>query len=203
MIDSRGVVKLIDFGIARLFKVGKTMDTQAMGTPGYAAPEQYGRGQTDSRSDIYSLGVLMHQLLTRYDPGHTPFNLPPAKNINPAISGVVSEVVQKATETQPLARFQSVAEMQQALQTQQQPQPIPVPIQRTTTSPTVSASANLSTTTQAAQQPAVLSTPSKPSYWKAIGSHLLFGFGLFYIDKSLETRVVVPSFICYYRYCYL
>ena len=75
MIDSRGVVKLIDFGIARLFKVGKSMDTQAMGTPGYAAPEQYGRGQTDSRSDIYSLGVLLHQLLTALRPWAYPFQL--------------------------------------------------------------------------------------------------------------------------------
>jgi hypothetical protein len=193
MIDSRGVVKLIDFGIARLFKVGKSTDTQAMGTPGYAAPEQYGKGQTDSRSDIYSLGVLLHQLLTRYDPGHTPFNLPPSDNINPDISKTVVQVIQKATHTQPLARFQSVVEMQQALQIQPQPlHPVPVPIQRTVQSPTVSASTNLNTAVQGSLQPAAIKSPGIPSYWKAMAAHLIFGCGLFYVDKRLKRKWLYP-----------
>jgi len=115
MIDKGGKVKLIDFGIARLFKAGKKTDTQAMGTPGYAAPEQYGKGQTDSRSDVYSLGVLLHQLLTRYDPGHTPFNLPPPGNINPLISADVVDVIDRATQTKPSNRFQDVDEMRGGL----------------------------------------------------------------------------------------
>jgi len=115
MVDKSGRVKLIDFGIARLFKAGKKTDTQAMGTPGYAAPEQYGKGQTDSRSDVYGLGVLLHQLLTRYDPGHTPFNLPPPEKVNPDISPEVAAVIEKATHTKPSDRFQAVSEMRSAL----------------------------------------------------------------------------------------
>ena len=58
MIRPDGNIRLIDFGIAREYKEGKTSDTVALGTKGYAAPEQFGgQGQTDARTDIYSLGV--------------------------------------------------------------------------------------------------------------------------------------------------
>ena len=115
MLDVEGRIKLIDFGIARLFQPGKGKDTQIMGTPGYAAPEQYGTGQTDARSDIYALGVTLHQLLTRYDPSLSPFNLPPARNINLRLSPVVEAVIVKATQTDVTARFQTVEEVKQAL----------------------------------------------------------------------------------------
>lgn len=64
---------LIDFGIARHFKLGQVKDTVAFGSPGYAAPEQYGKAQTTPRSDIYSLGATLHQLLSGNDPSQTPF----------------------------------------------------------------------------------------------------------------------------------
>lgn len=63
MISSDGVLKLIDFDASRMFEVGKNQDTVNLGTIGYAAPEQYGYSQTDARSDIYSIGVLMLELL--------------------------------------------------------------------------------------------------------------------------------------------
>ncbi|HEU5100399.1 MAG TPA: serine/threonine-protein kinase, partial [Roseiflexaceae bacterium] len=59
---------LIDFGIARLFKPDQPGDTLIIGTPGYAPPEQYGQGQTDQRSDIYSLGATLYELLTLRPP---------------------------------------------------------------------------------------------------------------------------------------
>lgn len=59
---------LIDFGIARFFTPGQKKDTTPLGSPGYAPPEQYGRAQTDGRSDIYSLGVTLQTLLTGRDP---------------------------------------------------------------------------------------------------------------------------------------
>ena len=67
MLKPDGRIALIDFGIARHFKPGKTRDTTPLGTPGYAAPEQYGRAQTTPRTDIYSFGVILHQLLTGDD----------------------------------------------------------------------------------------------------------------------------------------
>ncbi len=72
-----GQIYLVDFGIARHFKPGQAKDTIALGSPGYAAPEQYGRSQTTPQADVYSLGVLLHQMLSGFDPSEEPFNLPP------------------------------------------------------------------------------------------------------------------------------
>jgi serine/threonine protein kinase len=77
MLTREEHVYLIDFGIARLFKPGQAVDTIALGSPGYAAPEQFGKAQTTARSDIYSLGVTMFQMLTGHDPSDTPFQFPP------------------------------------------------------------------------------------------------------------------------------
>src|SRR5260370_35080424 len=77
MLTSNEHVYLIDFGIARHFKPGQAKDTVAFGSPGYAAPEQYGRVQTTPRSDIYSLGATLHLLLTGDDPSQTPFHFAP------------------------------------------------------------------------------------------------------------------------------
>lgn len=116
MLTPDNKIKLIDFGIARLFRPGKTRDTAQYGTMGFASPEQFGTRQTDARSDIYSLGVLLHHLLTRYDPALSPFNLPPARNINPNISPHIVDVITRATQAAPHERFQTTKEMKLALQ---------------------------------------------------------------------------------------
>jgi serine/threonine protein kinase len=77
MLTPEGQVYLIDFGIARHFKPGQSKDTVAFGTTGYAAPEQYGKAQTTPRSDVYSLGAVMHHMLTGDDPANTPFKFAP------------------------------------------------------------------------------------------------------------------------------
>lgn len=78
-----GKIYLIDFGIARYFKPGQPKDTMALGSPGYAAPEQYGKAQTTPRADIYSLGAVLHQLLTTRDPSEAPFRFMPLRPKNP------------------------------------------------------------------------------------------------------------------------
>lgn len=75
-----GKIYLIDFGIARYFKFGQPKDTMPLGSPGYAAPEQYGRAQTTPRADIYSLGAVLHQLLTTRDPSEAPFRFTPLRS---------------------------------------------------------------------------------------------------------------------------
>lgn len=77
MRTSSGHLYLIDFGIARHFKPGQAKDTVAFGSPGYAAPEQYGKTQTTPRSDIYSLGATLYQMLTGNDPSLNPFRFAP------------------------------------------------------------------------------------------------------------------------------
>jgi serine/threonine protein kinase len=74
MRTPEGQIYLIDFGIARHFKVGQRKDTTALGSPGYAAPEQYGRTQSTPQTDVYSLGATLHHMLTGIDPSDSPFN---------------------------------------------------------------------------------------------------------------------------------
>src|SRR5947209_20191048 len=63
-----GRLYLIDFGIARRFTEGQSRDTGPLGSPGYAAPEQYGTTQTTPQTDIYGLGATLQTLLTGAEP---------------------------------------------------------------------------------------------------------------------------------------
>lgn len=88
MFTPEGHLFLIDFGIARQFKPGKAKDTIPFGSPGYAAPEQYGKAQTTARTDIYSLGVILHQLLSGEDPTHHPFTFTSLSQQRPEIASL-------------------------------------------------------------------------------------------------------------------
>ena len=69
MVSHNGNIKLIDFGSVREYKEQSRKDTVCLGTRGYAAPEQFGgKGQTDIRTDIYSLGMTLYHLLTGEEP---------------------------------------------------------------------------------------------------------------------------------------
>ena len=95
MLASDGHVYLIDFGIARHFKQGQSKDTTALGSSGYAAPEQYGRAQTTQRADIYSLGATLHQMLSGNDPADSPFHFAPLQLRNtPALAGFETLIMQ-------------------------------------------------------------------------------------------------------------
>lgn len=117
MVNNTGQVKLIDFGIARTFKVGKKRDTIAMGSENYAAPEQWGKGQTDARSDVYALGATLYHLLANLAP--TPAFLPseplPLANYNQAVSRPTVALIEKAMARDRARRFQSIADMRRAL----------------------------------------------------------------------------------------
>ncbi len=117
MVTPRGEVKLIDFGVARLFDPGKRTDTLKMGTAGYAPPEQYaGQGQTTPRSDLYALGVTLHELLTGDDPTAHPFTFTPPHQLNRAVSPALSAVVMRAVQLDPAARYPSARAFREALE---------------------------------------------------------------------------------------
>jgi serine/threonine protein kinase len=111
-----GSIKLIDFGIARFFKPESQKDTVALGTPGYAPPEQYGKQQSDPRSDVYALGATLHQLLTLRDPGIQPFIFPKPRSINPRLSPVLENIIMRAVMQNPDHRWQSTEEILQELE---------------------------------------------------------------------------------------
>src|SRR5579872_1312771 len=112
-----GRVMLVDFGIARYYKEGQLNDTTEFGSPGYAPPEQYqGEGQTDGRSDLYSLGVILHEMLSGQHPVGIGGKLESLHYLNPGISPVLSGLVSVATRTEPMYRFQSAHSFFRALE---------------------------------------------------------------------------------------
>lgn len=110
LILSWGKVTLIDFGIGRSFREGGDADTTHFGTRAYAPPEQYGFGQTDVRSDVYALGILLFYCLAERTAEakdrETAF-------LHPGIPEEFRRIIAKACAFDPNARFASVAEMQQ------------------------------------------------------------------------------------------
>lgn len=106
-----GNIKLIDFGIAREYKESCGSDTVYIGTRGYAAPEQYGTGQTSITSDIYSLGVTLHHLVTGKNPNEFPYELKPVRSFDETLSKGIEDIIGRCTRQNPEKRYQSVHEL--------------------------------------------------------------------------------------------
>lgn len=103
MITDKGTVKLIDFDAARLFKNGQSKDTRIMGTAGYAAPEQLGLAQSDERTDIFALGVLMNVMLTGEHPSKKLYK------------GKMTKIIEKCIQLDPQKRYATAAELKKSL----------------------------------------------------------------------------------------
>jgi serine/threonine protein kinase len=110
-----GTLKLIDFDIARTHKVGKTSDTELLGTPGYAAPEMYGKVQSDPRADIYSLGATIHQCLTGIDPEKNPFHFDPLSMHRSDIPKKLADALDKALQNDRDLRYSNVSKLRRDL----------------------------------------------------------------------------------------
>ena len=93
---------LIDFSIARK-KNTKNHDTTVMGTVGYASPEQLGITQSDIRTDIYAMGVLMNIMMTGKHPSEFSAN------------GRAKKIIRKCTDIVPSARYQTAKQLAEAL----------------------------------------------------------------------------------------
>jgi tRNA A-37 threonylcarbamoyl transferase component Bud32 len=116
MLTPDGVLKLIDFGVARTHKKGKSKDTIAMGSAGYAPPEQYGKGQTDARSDVYALGATLLHLLTNLPPVPLQTPQPGAiRKLNPSVDDRTEAVIIRAMDLSRDKRFAGCDEFEQAL----------------------------------------------------------------------------------------
>ena len=99
MVDEKGSLKIIDFGISRIRKLKQSADTQLLGTHGFAPPEQYGFSQTGFEADIYSIGVLMNYLKTGCFPSEK------------TDSGAFAPVIVKCTQMDKNNRYKSVVEL--------------------------------------------------------------------------------------------
>ena len=129
MIDERGEPLLMDFGLARLAQTDTqlTQSGSLVGTPAYMAPEQIQLGASggDERSDIYSLGVLLYQMLTGRLPFEGPMTRvlvdiatktpPPVESLRPEVDADLASVCRKAMSREPSTRYQTAGEFEAAL----------------------------------------------------------------------------------------
>ena len=130
LMDENGEVQLADFGIAKIVQgpdaTRLTGTGSILGTPTYMAPEQAEGGGVDGRTDIYSLGIVLYELLAGRPPYqadtalslllmHLNEPLPPPRSINPGIPEPLERVVVKALAKEPAGRYQTAAELEEAL----------------------------------------------------------------------------------------
>src|SRR5437763_7667685 len=104
---------LVDFGIARADETrnAQRKQTSALGTPGYAPPEQY-QGNADPRSDLYALAATLHHVLTNRDPrNHPPFTYPPVRTLNAKLTSDIEQVLDRALKINANERYQNAAAM--------------------------------------------------------------------------------------------
>jgi serine/threonine protein kinase len=126
MILNSGLVKVTDFGIAKIMSMGMTQAGQILGTPNYMSPEQVKGRTVDGRSDVFALGVILYELVT----GEKPFggqnittviykiineNPIPPRELDSTIHPGLSFVISKALAKNPDERFQTCRELAEAL----------------------------------------------------------------------------------------
>ena len=122
MVLKNGSVKVTDFGIARMMSKGNTLTKEALGSVHYISPEQAKGGRVDSRSDIYSLGVVMYEMMTGRPPydGDSPVSVaiahinggaPMPSTLNPNIPGGLEQIIMKAMAHEVDARYSSASQM--------------------------------------------------------------------------------------------
>ena len=135
MLTTKGALKVLDFGIARILGTARmTKAGHLIGTIEYMAPEQVKGLETDARSDIYSLGMLLYEMLT----GRVPFDIqnefelmsaqinqmpPPPRELNPNIPAEVDLAIMRAIAKDPDARYQTAGEFREVLLTAGLPMP--------------------------------------------------------------------------------
>ncbi len=110
MLKSDGKIMLIDFGVSQ--KIESNMqDTVCIGTAYYTAPEKYGSGKIDQRTDIYSVGVTLYSIITGNDPSKPPYMIYPIRKVNPALSKGFEYIIAKCMEPNPEDRYQNTDEL--------------------------------------------------------------------------------------------
>ena len=123
MLFPDGTIKVMDFGIARFAREeGKTISDKAIGSVHYISPEQASGDITDEKSDIYSVGVMMYEMLTGVKPfdGDNPVSVAlmhmqndakPLRDVNDSVPEGLEEIVMRAMQKEPSKRYQSASEM--------------------------------------------------------------------------------------------
>lgn len=202
MVTEEGVIKVLDFGIAKIENTSLTQTGLVVGTPSYMAPEQLAGKKVDQRCDIFSLGSVFYELVARERPfrGDVTTILYKIVNedpvapslINPAVPGGIDAVIRKALAKEPKERFQTCEEMRAAFAEQ---------AARMNVSPAVAGTAAVPVVKAKAQSepalPSLLMTeppPKRRSVWPIVFMLLFIGTGAwaFYIHTTTGSY---PAFI--------
>jgi serine/threonine protein kinase len=164
-VNPQGQAFLVDFGLVKIYDphLRTTVGARAV-TPGYSPPEQYGRGNTDVRTDVYALGATLYTLLTGQEPQESvqrivSDQLLPVHATNAQVQPGLGQTVGKAMHLQPSQRYSSVAAFESALRN-----PIP---QFATQTLQMSVPATIATT------PQVTSVTKRPWFWPVVGLGLI------------------------------
>lgn len=107
MLTPDGRIKLIDFGISKEYKVDTESDTTNLGTRAFAAPEQIAGLKTNARTDIYSLGATLYNLVTGKSLNDPPFMLKPIREWDSSLPEGLEYIIKKCTETDPADRYEN------------------------------------------------------------------------------------------------
>lgn len=123
MVQSGGNIKLLDFGVSKEVQEDRsqTGNTVALGTRGYAAPEQFGdRAVYSEQSDIYALGMTLFHMVTGVNPAISPEEVRPIRELNNSLSSGLETIILKATANNPKDRYQSADSLLFALENYQE-----------------------------------------------------------------------------------
>lgn len=115
MLTNSGELKLIDFGAAFKNDYGRERKEGAFGTKGYSAPELWRGTVATVESDVYSLGAILHEMLTGDSPLEPPYIRRRLKEVDPAFSKGIQDIIDKCLEDNPADRFHSVDEVAKAV----------------------------------------------------------------------------------------
>ena len=171
IVATDGVARIIDFGLAKSTETAETVEGSARGTPLYMSPEQASGGPIDFRTDLWSLGAVLYEMLGRRPPfsGDTQFQVIQAivrdrpvslANLRPDLPPDVLAIVSRALEKDPARRYQSAAQM----------------------------AADLSAGLAAIERPATSSTPSKRVAVVAAALLALLGVPSIWLYRRAEKR---------------
>ena len=213
MLTREGAAKLTDFGIARAVGVaGLTRTGTVLGTPAYMAPEQVKGHQVDKRSDIYSLGVTLYEMMTGRVPFENPVDsdsdyhvmrahieeppLPPSRLVA-TVPSFIEAAILKAMAKQPEGRFASCEEFEAALVSQAQPATIEItPARPPSIAPERALPEQSALPTEVAPQPTPAKIKPKADYWRAalvLAAALAVGGYWLYRVQSGPPRTETPS----------
>jgi Protein kinase domain len=206
MVDAHGNVKIMDFGIARSMEAMTRMTGSLVGTPQYMAPEQVAGKPVDYRTDIYSLGLILYEMFTGVPAfqadnpvavalKHMQEEAVPPHQIDPAIPAYIERTILKCLLKEPANRFQSIAQLEQALNGSEQNLAAAAPVRTANAQRVASAPASARIATPSIAPAATQSRGPSPIVWVLLIAVIVLGAlgTLRWIANARAADLIPPS----------